>query len=208
MTLNVCTRLSYALHYSYDTICKRLLPPHDGKRRFCYLKIILPRIGDKDLQTNTMPHNRQHNKRVINMIIKTGSWSAKAPEGHIKIGISRGSPRGHAAGYRLYKTLAPGAWFNSVTPDVYLERYGEILEALDPETVVSQIEALAGDKTPVLCCFEAAAKINEGSTWCHRSIAAAWLEARLGIKVEELDAPKGFNPWAFFEAAGITPPKF
>ena len=45
--------------------------------------------------------------------MKTASWFTKLPEDHIQIGISRGAPRRMAAGYRLFKTLAPGAWFNS-----------------------------------------------------------------------------------------------
>jgi hypothetical protein len=43
----------------------------------------------------------------------------------------------------------------------------------------SQIEALAGDKTPVLCCFESVAKIIAGE-WCHRHLAALWLSHHLG----------------------------
>jgi hypothetical protein len=36
-----------------------------------------------------------------------------------KIGISRMVPRGYPAGYRRIEELAPGPWFNSVTPLEY-----------------------------------------------------------------------------------------
>ena len=71
----------------------------------------------------------------------------------MRISISRGSPRG-VAGWRSYRGLAPGYWFHGVPPGKYLTRYEQILAALDPAEVAAQIEALAGDKTPVLCCFD------------------------------------------------------
>jgi hypothetical protein len=66
------------------------------------------------------------------MIIKTGAWSAAIPPGHIKVGISRGAPRGAPAGYRLYRKLAPGDWFKSAPPYVYLGKYNLQLARLDP----------------------------------------------------------------------------
>src|ERR1700730_14197091 len=124
--------------------------------------------------------------------LKTGSWYAKIPDDHIRISISRGPPRG-IGGYRTYRELAPGPWFNSVPPGEYLTRYEQLLNALDPRETVSQIGALAGGKVPVLCCFETIAKIAAGETFCHRSLAARWLEHHLSITIEEIGAPPGFE---------------
>jgi hypothetical protein len=105
------------------------------------------------------------------------------PPDHIKIGISRGTPRGQAAGYRIYKTLAPGPWFNSVGIAEYYRRYrDEILAPLDPATILVEIAEKAAGKTPVLCCYEK----PDGQQWCHRAMAAQWLAEHLGRVVPEL----------------------
>jgi hypothetical protein len=133
--------------------------------------------------------------------IKTGAWSATVPKDHIKIGISRGNPRGQKAGYRLYRALAPGPWFHSVSVAEFVKRYnGEILGALDPRAVMDDIERLADGRTPILCCFEPTDKIIAGTCWCHRSLAAHWLNKTLGVRVREFGAPRGFNPLANFPA--------
>jgi hypothetical protein len=116
--------------------------------------------------------------------MKTASWFTAVPPDHIKIGISRGTPRGQPAGYRLYKTLAPGPWFNSVSVEEYYRRYrAEILGPLDRERVVHDIRRLAGGRIPVLCCYE---KPN-GRDWCHRAMAAEWLAVHLKRTVPEFD---------------------
>ena len=66
------------------------------------------------------------------MTIKTGCWFARIPDDHMRISISRGSPRG-VAGWRSYRGLAP--WFHGVPPGKYLTRYEQILAALDPAEV-------------------------------------------------------------------------
>jgi hypothetical protein len=130
--------------------------------------------------------------------IKTGAWGAKAPKDHIKIGISRGPPRGHEAGYRLYRALAPGDWFHSVGVVEFVKRYNATLSALDPRSVMADITGLADGRTPILCCFEATDDIVAGSCWCHRSLAAHWLHKTLGVAVREFGAPANFNPMAAF----------
>jgi hypothetical protein len=112
------------------------------------------------------------------------------------------------AGYKMYRPLMPGPWFKTVGPAEYLLLYGEILGALDPEKVARDLSALGGGRTPVMCCYESIAKIQTGEQWCHRSIAARWLTDRLGIEVEELGAPPGFNPWVRLQQHGLTPPSF
>ncbi len=116
-------------------------------------------------------------------LIKTSSWYATLPADHIKIGVSRGTPRGLPAGYKLYKTLAPGPWFSSVGVEEYKKRYfSEILDKLDPATVVKEIEEKAAGKIPVLVCYETA----DDPAWCHRGFISAWLKDKLGLLVPEV----------------------
>lgn len=116
------------------------------------------------------------------MPILTASWFTKLPADHVKIGISRGTPRGMAAGYRMFRQLAPGPWFNSVSVPEYLQRYrAEVLDQLNPHQVAETLLRLADGKVPVMVCFE---QPNTGK-WCHRSLAAAWLAEAIGEPVPE-----------------------
>jgi hypothetical protein len=112
--------------------------------------------------------------------IKTGAWSAKLPADHIKIGISRGTPRFRIEpGWRRYTPLNPGPWLTA--PD-FTARYQELLSRLDAQQVHEDIMRIADGRIPVLCCFE---RVGSGQ-WCHRSQAASWLAQGLGIAVPEL----------------------
>jgi len=114
--------------------------------------------------------------------MKTAFWSTQLPTDHIRIGISRGVPRRTPAGYRVYRTLAPGPWFNSVGPDEYYHRYRtEILAPLDPKIVADDLQRLAGGAIPVMLCFE---RPGTGQ-WCHRAMAAEWLAEALGTPIPE-----------------------
>jgi hypothetical protein len=115
--------------------------------------------------------------------VKTASWFGQIPDDHVRIGISRGTPRfSGITGYRLYRRLAPGEWFNSTTTAEFIKRYAEILDQLDPHQVLHDLLRIADGKVPVLCCFERVG----GPVWCHRSLAAAWLAKSLRIKVPEI----------------------
>lgn len=117
--------------------------------------------------------------------ITTASWFTKLDPAHYaRIGISRGVPRGQR-GFRRYPKLNPGPWFNSVTPQEYRERYfREILNPLDPQTVVNELLTLAEGKVPTLLCWE---KGNTNSKdWCHRGFVAGWLADTLDIDVYEV----------------------
>jgi hypothetical protein len=112
----------------------------------------------------------------------TGCWFESYPSSCIKIGISRGVPRGTLAGYRMYRKLAPGSWFNSVSTDVYRDRYFDILAQLDPNEVLSEVLAIVGAKTPLLVCYESPRKPAD---WCHRGYVSAWFADKLAITVPE-----------------------
>jgi hypothetical protein len=121
--------------------------------------------------------------------MQTASWFTKLPDTCQVIGISRGTPRGMAKGYRLYKALAPGPWFKTATTEVYIELYfTEILGRLDPVKVVADLMTMAGGKTPTLVCYERPG----GANWCHRSMVSLWLHQHLGIEVAEYGHP-GFG---------------
>jgi hypothetical protein len=114
--------------------------------------------------------------------MKTASWYSRLPDDHLRIGVSRGVPRRMTAGYRVFRKLAPGPWFNSVGPVEYVQLYrAEILAPLDPRAVADELLAMAAGRVPVLLCFE---RPNEGA-WCHRALAAAWLAEALGEVVPE-----------------------
>jgi hypothetical protein len=113
------------------------------------------------------------------LLIKTASWATKLPDDHLRVGISRGTPRRLPAGYRIYRALAPGPWFNSVGIEEYCELYrSEILGPLDPRVVLL---GLANGRVPVLLCYEQPIP----GQWCHRAMAAEWLAEALGATVPE-----------------------
>lgn len=130
--------------------------------------------------------------------IKTSSWFTRLPPGHVRIGISRGIPQ-HvpSSTYRVYNPLAPGSWYKTATTPEYKVRYGSQLDALSAERVMRDLQNLADSiepgAIPVICCYEKAG----GPNYCHRAMAAHWLEAQLGIHVPELsweDKPAGLHP--------------
>ncbi len=110
--------------------------------------------------------------------MKTASWFHYFGEG--RIGISRGVPRRAVKGYRLYRKLAPGPWFNSVDADTYDRLFREeILGPLDPQQAWAELYALVAPHEPVLLCFE---RDPDG---CHRRMVAVWFERALGVKIDE-----------------------
>ncbi len=114
--------------------------------------------------------------------MKTASWFTALPDDHLMIGISRAVPRRMAPGYRVFRKLAPGPWFNSVGVEEYYQRYrSEILAPLDPREVFDHLTNLAGGRTPVMVCFERPCT----HTWCHRAMAAEWFAQTLGCLVPE-----------------------
>jgi hypothetical protein len=115
-------------------------------------------------------------------LIKTASWATKLPDDHLRVGISRGVPRRLPAGYRVYRALAPGPWFNSVGIEEYYHLYRtEILGPLDPRLIADALLALGNGRVPVLLCYEQPIP----GQWCHRAMAAEWLAETLGATVPE-----------------------
>lgn len=120
--------------------------------------------------------------------IFTGSWSTCLPDTHLKIGVSRGVPRGTPAGYRRYPALNPGSWFRSVAAGEFHRLYhDEVLKKLDAERVVRDLTAISAGRIPVLTCFE---KSAPGDDWCHRGIISVWLNDKVGLEVPEYGQEK------------------
>ena len=115
--------------------------------------------------------------------IKTSSWFTPLADDHIRIGISRGVPRFGAIGkgYRIYRKLAPGPWFNSAG-DQFAALYQAILDRLDPQQVHDELMRIADGRVAVLVCYEKA----PGPPSCHRASVAEWFERTLGLRVPEL----------------------
>ncbi len=108
-------------------------------------------------------------------------------------------------GYKRYRPLEPGPWFKSVSISEYLDRYNAILAKLDARHVADELIAAGDGRIPVMLCYESAAGVNDGSLWCHRHLAAQWLEDRLGIKVEEFGHPK-LDRFAKLRVNGVAAP--
>jgi hypothetical protein len=119
---------------------------------------------------------------VHSPVIVTSCWFTKLPDTYARIGISRGTPRGQR-GFKMYRKLAPGPWFNTVEPIEYQRRYFAQLDTLDPQTAANELVALAGGKTPALLCFE---REPPDEAWCHRGLVSAWLQDTLGRLVPEV----------------------
>lgn len=115
----------------------------------------------------------------------TASWFTHKGPG--LIGISRGVPRRTPAGYRLFKQLAPGSWFNSVDKIRYEALYyGEVLGRLDPKETWEKLHALVAPHEPILLCYERPPFTAEN--WCHRRMAAEWLQQAIGVEIPEFGA--------------------
>jgi hypothetical protein len=114
--------------------------------------------------------------------MKTASFFTYQGAG--RVSIARFPPRGTPAGFRVYKRLAPGEWFNSVTRDEYERRFAAQLAELDAAAVKADLERLAGDDEPVLLCYERPPFTEKN--WCHRRLVARWFLETLGLRVPEL----------------------
>lgn len=131
------------------------------------------------------------------MRLVTAAWGTVPIRDDVaRVGISRGGPRGHPGGYKMYKALAPGPWFNSVSFEEYQRLYRAQLDQLDPDKVLAELTELAkGRPVVALLCFERPPWSE--TNFCHRRMFADWLGERKGIDVVELDPAAGRLPTCF-----------
>jgi hypothetical protein len=100
--------------------------------------------------------------------------------GIIPISIAQFSPRWFNG--LQYKALAPYANMLKMDRGKYEPLFYKILSALDPNTVLKELESLAGGKPFALLCYEKECDTVE--QWCHRSMVALWF-INAGYEVEE-----------------------
>lgn len=101
-----------------------------------------------------------------------------------RISIARWAPRKTPAGFRIYRPLAPGVWFNKVTRPEYERLYADQLGLLDAARTWEELHTLADGSEPVLLCWERSPFTD--TNWCHRRLVAHWFERSLGVEVPEL----------------------
>jgi hypothetical protein len=120
--------------------------------------------------------------------MKTASFFTYQGPG--RISIARYAPRNTPAGYRTFRALAPGEWFNKVTEERYRELYfAEVLGVLDPRVTLDTLCDLAAGAEPVLLCWERPPFTADN--WCHRRMVAEWFGEKLGIDLPEVQvSPK------------------
>lgn len=111
-------------------------------------------------------------------------FTSKSPG---RIGISLGIPKGFES-LPTYLPLAPtSAILHIEDEEQYERRYLALLRGLDARKVERDLKALVPGHEPVLCCWEKPPFTE--ANWCHRRMAAAWLEKQLGIRVPEWTPP-------------------
>ncbi len=101
-----------------------------------------------------------------------------------RISIARFPPRGTPAGFRIFRPLAPGPWFNAVDEAEYRTLYFHHLNLLDPFAVVAKLADLAAGAEPILMCYERPPFTS--TNFCHRHMVAEWLKTEIGLVVDEL----------------------
>jgi len=110
--------------------------------------------------------------------------SFKTYQGPGRVSIARYAPRGTPKGFRIFKPLAPGPWFNSVSKPEYERLYAEQLSKLDPRETFDKLTEMAAGAEPVLLCWEVPPFTDDN--WCHRRLVAKWFHDELGEVVDEL----------------------
>ena len=119
--------------------------------------------------------------------MKTASFFTYTGPG--RISIARFAPRNTPAGFRIYKPLAPGPWFNSVPQDEYRTLYFDQLAKLDAQAVFDKLLELAAGAEPVLLCYERPP--FSATNWCHRTMVSEWFKNTLDIDVLEIGVDHG-----------------
>ena len=129
--------------------------------------------------------------------MKTASWRTYTGPG--RVGICLGAPRRAPAGFRLYRALAPTRPMLTQPLAVYRPAYEAILARLDPHQVWTDLHELAAGAEPHMMCFEVGPWTEEN--FCHRHMAARWLEGALNVEIPEYD-PTAAQPSLFAEPVG------
>jgi hypothetical protein len=124
--------------------------------------------------------------------IATCSYTGYQREMGMPVRISRSAPRwaklpserfGTFTRWAAVAGLMPDKVYADAPDDEFARRFNGQMDDL-ADSILTELTALHGLYGPlVLCCFE---KDLTDPYACHRTLAARWLEGRLGIEVPEL----------------------
>jgi hypothetical protein len=113
-----------------------------------------------------------------------------------------GAPR-FQLGYALVghaTLLTPRRAMLGLSYEAYKPRYLRLLDSAGIDAIRAELDeiadGLAGGRPLVLLCFD---RLDRAGSWCHRSMAAAWLQERTGIEVPELGAKPAAQPPGLFD---------
>ena len=84
----------------------------------------------------------------------------------------------------LYRKLNPDISYLTYDPVDYVPKYNKKLLSLDAKVVFNELKSLSKGKDVVLLCHEGE------HLFCHRHLAARWLENNLNIQILELGKMK------------------
>lgn len=73
---------------------------------------------------------------------------------------------------------------NKIDEAGYISFYRRQLDWLNPETIKEKLYSLTGGEEPILMCW------CGHNDFCHRHLAAEWIEETMGIKVSEFSKKK------------------
>lgn len=119
----------------------------------------------------------RRNATVI-LMLKTG-YFARHGRAYGAVSIARFPPKWFA-GPRYYTIAPPPELLQMPDWDEYRTRFRkEVLARLDPDTVIHDLESLAGGTEIIMLCFE------KDRSRCHRGLVAEWLREKKGITVPE-----------------------
>ncbi len=128
----------------------------------------------------TLPHPMPLSSRPAtgNRMIRTG-YFAKHGRHPGAVSIARFPPRWFT-GPRCFALAPPPELLRLHDWDTYRARYRqEVLDRLDPGSVLRELESLAGSPDVILLCFE------KSRVFCHRRLVAEWFGETKGIPVPE-----------------------
>lgn len=113
-----------------------------------------------------------------------------------------GPPRGPLA-YALAghaTLLAPRREMLGLSYGAYKPRYLQLLDSAGIDAIRAELEEIAvgldTGQPLVLLCFD---RLDKPGTWCHRSMAATWLQEHADIEVPELGAQQPAQPPSLFD---------
>lgn len=112
---------------------------------------------------------------IVTPSLYTSSYATSGDDPRA-VGISRSTPRFFKG--KRYHDLAPSRAMLKMNAADFRVAYQAQLDALDPGKVARELDG------KILLCFEPA------GTFCHREMVASWLQAKLGIDVQEIVRPK------------------